>query len=508
MLWSQNAPATTLHTLSGLVFISLLLRVSCVFADVPAEACTFKMTLHNLRPILSWEFKPFSAEPTHYTLSYIIMSKDEDMITVTSCENTSRSFCDLSKVWVDMSETYIPKVVGVQGNRALGPCLGQFNLATQMSLEPPQFEIVGFTDHINVLLNIPPRASHIIDELRFNAPLVSEEQSEGIVKKHKLQIYQNHTGNFTHVIDQLTPNTNYCISVYFEQSYPDPKSTIKSPFKCILLPPKESSESEKIGGIIFTFLIPVIVICTIVILKRTGYICLRNDFPKVLQNLSSWIFLKLPPSETIDKVEVIIVQRKKRVGGYNYDESDSDTEAAPRASAGDYTMHGLTGRLLCLAPTSSEASEEHMDPDTEEPKDSDLSEPEADTEPLLAPGSSTWQPECPGGTPEGPESLPQHPLFQETSSSPEHSGNRVVFNVNLNSVCMRALDNSEVPQMLTLPGNTVNPEDPEEIESSPLVTGEEGTGTSGEGLWSEDVSSNTSDTSGSDVDLGNGYLAR
>ena len=44
----------------------------------------------------------------------------------------------------------------------------------------------------------------------------------------------------------------------------------------------ESSESTKLGGIITLFVIAAVFISTIVTLKRIGYICLRNDFPKVL----------------------------------------------------------------------------------------------------------------------------------------------------------------------------------------------------------------------------------
>ena len=44
----------------------------------------------------------------------------------------------------------------------------------------------------------------------------------------------------------------------------------------------ESSESATMGGIITLFLITAVFISTVMILKRIGYICLRNDFPKVL----------------------------------------------------------------------------------------------------------------------------------------------------------------------------------------------------------------------------------
>lgn len=44
----------------------------------------------------------------------------------------------------------------------------------------------------------------------------------------------------------------------------------------------ESSESAKIGGIITVFLIAAVFTSTIITLRRIGYICLRNNYPKVL----------------------------------------------------------------------------------------------------------------------------------------------------------------------------------------------------------------------------------
>ncbi|PNJ45940.1 T0093957 isoform 2, partial [Pongo abelii] len=102
--------------------------------------------------------------------------------------------------------------------------------------EPPEFETVGFTNHINVMVKFP---SIVEEELQFDLSLVIEEQSEGIVKKHKPEIRGNMSGNFTYVIDKLIPNTNYCVSVYFEHS--DEQAVIKSPLKCTLLPPGQES---------------------------------------------------------------------------------------------------------------------------------------------------------------------------------------------------------------------------------------------------------------------------
>ncbi|XP_027629771.1 interferon alpha/beta receptor 2 isoform X4 [Tupaia chinensis] len=499
-----------------LVLIGLMFGILHAFPDFSGASCTLKMTLRNFRSILSWEYKNHSIEPAHYTLWYTIGSRYEEMKIVENCTNITRSFCDLTDVWEVFHETYIPKVVGFRGNTTLTSCTDYFLLPMDMSFEPPEFGIVGFTDHINVLVKFPPAYPNIIDQLLYGSSLVIEEQSEGIIKKHKSKVHGNVNGNFTYVIDNLIPYTNYCVSVYFE---PNSQERVrKSPFKCILPYPgqeSESSESAKIGGIITVFLIAVVFISTIIILKWIGYICLRKRFPKVLNfyKFQAWIFPKLPQPEAVDMVEVICVTRKKKVWGYDYDESDSDDETVPRAIPSGYTTHGLTVRLLSQASAASVTTVESqfLDPDAEEP---DL--PEADPSRPATPEPGPWQSEGTSGPYQRRESPLQDPTSEEESKSTEGSGDRIIFNVDLNSVCMRVPDDDSEEASLklsSLPEDIVHLEEPDETESSLLVASGEAVQppdsfSSSECLWSEDAPSDKSDSSESDVDLGDGYVMR
>ncbi|KAL0614284.1 LOW QUALITY PROTEIN: Interferon alpha/beta receptor 2, partial [Plecturocebus cupreus] len=148
--------------------------------DYANESCTVKISLRNFRSILSWELKNHSIVPTHYTLVYTIMSKPEDMKTVKNCANTTRSFCDLTDEWKSAHEFYLINLEGFSGNTTLFTCTHVFWLAMDMSFEPPEFEIVDFTSHINVTVKFP---SVVEEDLQFDLSLVIEEQSEGIVKK-------------------------------------------------------------------------------------------------------------------------------------------------------------------------------------------------------------------------------------------------------------------------------------------------------------------------------------
>lgn len=53
-----------------------------------------------------------------------------------------------------------------------------------MHLEPPRFEIAGFTNHIKVTVEFPSVLPQIVHDegLRFHLVLIIEEESEDIVK--------------------------------------------------------------------------------------------------------------------------------------------------------------------------------------------------------------------------------------------------------------------------------------------------------------------------------------
>lgn len=262
------------------------------------------------------------------------------------------------------------------------------------------------------------------------------------------------------------------------------------------------------------FLIAAVFISTIIILKRVGYICLRNDFPKVLNfnNLSAWIFPEMPPLEAVAFVEVIHINRKKKVWNYDYDdESDSNDEAAaPLTSTGGYTKHGLVGGLLGPTSASSATREDWSEPDTKEP---DLSEPEA--EPLMAPGPSPGQWECTSSTYQGRGKLLQDPFSKEDRSSTEEAEDKIIFNVNLSSVFVSALDDdSDVPPVLpSFPEETYDPEDSHNLETSFLAAPGEGTQSPfpipcAECPGPEDVLSDKNDSSELAVDIEDGYIMR
>ncbi|XP_032209819.1 interferon alpha/beta receptor 2 isoform X3 [Mustela erminea] len=185
MLWSQNASPLRSRNLCLVVCISLLSGVLSSLPDLSDKSCTFKVTLRNFRVILSWELKNHSIVPDRYTLQYTVISRPDGVKIVEHCSNITASFCDLTDVWEVLPETYAVTVDGFRGNTTLVTCFTDFFLAADISLEPPEFDIVNFTDHINVNVNFPPVLPKILEELlQFHLSLIIEEQSGEIVKKN------------------------------------------------------------------------------------------------------------------------------------------------------------------------------------------------------------------------------------------------------------------------------------------------------------------------------------
>uniref|UniRef100_A0A8C6QIW4 Interferon alpha/beta receptor 2 n=1 Tax=Nannospalax galili TaxID=1026970 RepID=A0A8C6QIW4_NANGA len=518
MFSNYNVSAITLLNLYLMVYVSVLFGTSPTFSEYSDESCTMNLTIQNFQLILSWEVKNRSIQPTHYTLWYTIMSKPEDPKIVGNCTNITKPSCDLTDVWEIMDDHYIPIVELYKGNSMVGRCMNSF-WASDFYIEPPRFEIVGFLDHINVTLEFPSVTPKIYGkEIQEYASLVIEKQWDKIVKLNDLKLNRDFSGNFTYILDNLIPNTNYCVSVYFEPL--DVEKIIKSPIKCIFLQPDQESGlsiSAKIG-IIITGWIVLFFISSILMLRRTGYICLKNNFPKVLNfhNFLASMFAEPPPSEAVDMLEIIHTNKKKKLWNYSYgDESDSEEEEeeVPKASATGYTTHGLMGKHLSQAPDPSASSQESQ---CEDSAVEESDEPGAELEPPREARPDPWQPESSRSPRERRERVLQDSYPRHNSSSTDEPGDKVIFNVNLNSVFLRVLDDEETSEVLPLAEDTIDlEEDPHRIESSLLMASGERTqpphhSSSSQCLWTEEESSDKTDSSGSDTDadVGDGYIMR
>lgn len=496
MPWTGGAVAMRLASLCLMVHAGPALGAPQTWPESSDESCIFSLTLRDFRPILSWELKNRSIVPTHYTLWHTDMSgSNVPLELVPECANTTRASCDLTQHWRSLTEMYVPRLVGSRGGATLVDCGGSIFPDTDMILEPPEFEVTGFEDHINVTLKFPPALPKLRpgEGLWLHLSLAIEEESEGVVKQHLLQIGEHTTGNFTYVIDKLAPSTNYCVSVCLRGNFLS--KSRPSPWKCTRLPPSPDSEalgSAAVPGLVVLLLTAAVVGSALATLRQVGYICLRSKVPRALNfySVTIWAFPERPAPEAVAVAEVIQVHRKRRVWDYSYGDESDEEEAGPRASAGAYTMHGLAARPLCPGSPSSAtvgAGEE--------------------AESLVAPGPGPWPAERTGGAYEGPRSWgaehtgaseeeggawPAHPFPQEDSGPTESPGDRIFFNVDLSSVLVRVPDgeDSGVPAVFGPPEETGGLEDPEDSTPGPEEAPCE------------------CDTSRSTAGLGDGYMMR
>ncbi|XP_075816075.1 interferon alpha/beta receptor 2-like isoform X2 [Microtus pennsylvanicus] len=493
--------------------------------EYPEESCTVNLILRNFRLVVSLELENKSLPPTHFTFWSTMMSETEAPKVLENCRNITEPSCDVTDKWNGAHETYVLIIVIYRGDSMPSYCDSSV-MDIDIRPEPPEFEIIGFVDHINVTVKFPPVTPKIYGESIWKVlgskSFFIEERAGKNMKMHNPKM-DNTTGNFTYVLRDLLPKTNYCVSVYFKAAKME--DTIKSPFKCTLLPPGQEaglSESTTVGIIAVCF-ITMSTISFIILLKRIGCICLKNSFPNALNlhNILYWIFPEVPPSEAVDKLEIIPTNKKKKVWNYDYgDESDSDEEEVPKASATGYTTHGLMGRLPHPASDSSANPQEAQLEEDSAAEESDEAGARAGAmaeHPTEAEVGSGLRPsEDPSSPYEKKERGIQDSFPGDDSSSVNGPGDKVIFNVNLNSVFLRALhdDPEEASEVLSLAEDTGHlDEAPHRTESGLLTAGSDSTqlpqpGISSQVLWTENESSETTDSSDSDADLGDGYIMR
>lgn len=231
------------------VCVSLQSNASSTFEEYPDEPCTINLILRHFRVILSWELQSQSSLPTNYTLWYTIMSKNEDPKKVENCSDITEPLCDVTDQWLEGRETYVPIIVVHRGDSTVCRC-SDYIWPPTIVLEPPEFKIVGFKDHINVTMEFPPATYKIFGESLWkrlgSTSIVIEVQTEDSIRMHTPQM-NNVTGNFTYILRDLLPKTNYCVSVYFGET-----PIIKSP-KCTVLQPDQESGMVRLLKFVLLF---------------------------------------------------------------------------------------------------------------------------------------------------------------------------------------------------------------------------------------------------------------
>ncbi|XP_061483758.1 interferon alpha/beta receptor 2 [Rhineura floridana] len=240
-----------------------------------------------------------------------------NMKIVTECSNITRSFCNLTKEFTHFCKTYIILVELVTESEVHHSGL-QFLPYQDTCLATPQFNISACPNCANVTVKLSPSLLKVYYELGYTVTVETSDLKEKCVDNITRQ------ESFHTIIGDLSPNTNYCIAVDVKSSVNE-QCTPSVP-KCIIIGSKNKS-----GHIIFSILsgvfLSLIAGLAVCVLYKGGFICLRWEWPKVL-NFTPHLTYSVFESDLEEALDAQVTQEiKKHIWGYDDDDgSESDHE--------------------------------------------------------------------------------------------------------------------------------------------------------------------------------------
>ncbi|XP_051840914.1 interferon alpha/beta receptor 2 isoform X2 [Antechinus flavipes] len=497
----------------GLLFFfpqeSICLSSSCTSLEMPVKDDILMMTSHNFQHILSWNLSSNAIIPTHYTVSYIIMSANIDWKAVEKCTNITKSSCNMTDIY-EIHETYLTSVTGFNSKEKLFECVFEFLPITDTIIDPPEVSVFYLKDAINVTVHFPESLSEIKNKEKELFSLVIIKVKSHDMSEEELRIEMDDRENVTIVIDPPIPNSNYCISAQWETFS---NNVPQSPLKCFMLSPNQESDSEEIIAIPLIFaacfiIFPIIIF--VIFLKKTEYICKKKKhFPKALDFPPDIPGPLQLPYEKVTRADIIEKTKKKKIFNKSDDKSDSDSESTQKVES-NYTMNGFSPRSLSQNSKFTWKEYNFTDSDPDEAESPEFDPPLADTD-----SATSYQVKS------GPDESRICRIWSnlsEDSNFSSKSEDCFNFNVNLSTVFVGDPENDTISEedaaQILLPVqeekiNLVN-SDETELKHIPHATCVKTPlfHVPSKDFWSENASSDESVTSESEVDLGNDYIRR
>ncbi|XP_074070181.1 interferon alpha/beta receptor 2-like isoform X1 [Macrotis lagotis] len=483
-------------SLESICFIS-----SNTSMELPLQNCSLTMKSHNFHSILSWKLSSNATRPSHYTVFSINIRLEEECKAVENCINITKTSCNLIDSY-EVLETYYFTVAGFNGTKKIVECAVEFFPITQTILDPPEVSIFGFKDTINVTVHHPASLSNLKDnEKEFISSVVIKVKSHDIVDE-ELKFEMADREYVETIIDSVIPNSNYCISAYWD--LPSKDNMILSPLKCIMLSPSQESGSEKNTVIPYKFVACFIIFPIIIfgiILKKAGYICTKKtNFPKSLNFSTHKSNLLQMPHEKVTRIMMISKTKKKKMSYDSDDKSDSDYEST-QSIENNYATNGFTCRSVSQDSkfTWREYNATGLDPN--EPENPETDPSPADTDPLKP-------------NPDVNRICHNWSNLSGSSTFSSRLEDCFNFNVNLRTVFIgdsgddKASEEDSAQIFLPVQEDKSNLVDADGTELKHLTHSTHFCVPSEDYLSSENASSDESVNSESNVDLGDGYIRR
>ncbi|XP_069492422.1 interferon alpha/beta receptor 2 isoform X2 [Ambystoma mexicanum] len=413
--------------------------ITLAFTLLPAPR-NITVRSQNFQHILTWRPGGPSSTPSFFRVQYRNLHGNRKVYVPRHCSNTSDLSCDLTNELTEDAVYYLQvQHLSAVGNGSEWGNM-EFNPFRDTELGPPVVHITSWSGCINV--TIQPPVSHLKSEdktrfrsmmdvytmLRYSITLEGPGFHEKIDK-------DAHEENYSTIIKDLLPKTNYCVSVVVTATSNLSKHPKPSALQCLVTLSSTNITTDMtyfavIAGSFFSLGILFLLIG----LHRAGFYCLRRPWPKVLTNFpksenknnneNHW---KLLP-EQVCSVEITCKEKKKVLDHSSEGEDDSDGEVicedytrqnAPDHSGNTHSQTFAGSSFVAVAASRETSGSEAAE--TEEP-------------PSIADGSGTSK------------SLASLVDMDCTSAPLDDSGS---FNVKLASVFIGALEEARKDDLVT-----------------------------------------------------------
>ncbi|KAM6144861.1 interferon alpha/beta receptor 2 isoform 2-T6 [Phoenicopterus ruber ruber] len=370
-----------------------------------------QMESSNFQHILSWQAKSDPAVPTYYRVLY---TDRRNWKTAEQCSGITQLSCNLTDDFKEISTEYSALVQSFIGAEVFNSSVLNFSPSTGTFLGPPEVSISSCQNCINVTIKLPTSYFRKNEKLLSLVDIYEVLDYDITLKtlngEHKRSHEETKEEIFNTVIEELYPNTNYCVSVMVTASLN--KHSIPSAWKCITTDSVAQQDYHTVaiaGAVCFSLMLAGALKC----MHAVGYMRQKKSLPRTLILIrklaySSWTL----ESEEIASVEIIYKEVKKKAnessGGVSdegvSDEDDSDDSDSNAVSDHDYTRRDIISRVPHASDTpnvfvqysinstyddsSSQASENSdADPEDFEEHEMDMEEDKNASRELLNPFS-------------------------------------------------------------------------------------------------------------------------
>uniref|UniRef100_R4GB82 Interferon alpha/beta receptor 2 n=1 Tax=Anolis carolinensis TaxID=28377 RepID=R4GB82_ANOCA len=248
---------------------------------------------------------------------------------VPECSNITRPFCNLTKEFTDLWTTYLILVEQVTKN-GVTRSLIEFSPYSNSCLGQPQFNVSSCPNCVNVSVKL---SSPLLLKVYRDISYTIKVSTAGFPDKRDDNTTKQES--FSVVMGNLLPNRNYCITVDVFTNL-NTQCSPSSP-KCIITGSKNKSIKQSDHIIIPVSLgifVSLIVIVILLVLYKIGLICLRTDWPNILDFIPKFAYSTFDSvPEEVHSVKVTEKTKKKvwrcddNGDGDDYsDDSGSDVE--------------------------------------------------------------------------------------------------------------------------------------------------------------------------------------